>query len=311
MQDVSNLKWENIEREFENWNLIFSIHFITTWHRSCHALAVLYWRENESGAIVCTICFWNAIKLRTMNKLISLARSTSVLQRAVSQRKPTSLIRSFSPTTATCNAPQKFTEEEVAASVRLLTYQGTPFPWVAVSDDCVDRCAWKSQLWRIDKASKPPRHCCLFSFLRLRFVPEKRKQGNHQNFYFCGFQSSVVFHESNSLVGRKNGPPSRMVQRVQSSGSNINHARLRRRLKKGSFNKMCVDSIADIFISRCIDNSKVRTLVHSCFQRTLGYQHGKSNGRIRKRLDAGRSKVLSQSCDARKLEYTIIHIMNT
>mmetsp|Transcript_16916 Transcript_16916/g.34913 ORF Transcript_16916/g.34913 Transcript_16916/m.34913 type:complete len:159 (+) Transcript_16916:121-597(+) len=70
-----------------------------------------------------------------MNKLISLARSTSVLRRAVSQRKPTSLIRSFSPTTATCNAPQKFTEEEVAASVRLLTYQGTPFPWVAKNEN--------------------------------------------------------------------------------------------------------------------------------------------------------------------------------
>lgn len=75
-----------------------------------------------------------------MNTLTSLGRSTSALQRAASQRKPTSLIRSFSPT-ATSNAPEKLTEDEVAASVRLLTYQGTPFPWVAVSDDCVDRCA--------------------------------------------------------------------------------------------------------------------------------------------------------------------------
>lgn len=42
---------------------------------------------------------------------------------------------SFSSTAATNEAPEKLTEQEVAASVRLLTYQGTPFPWVAVSGE--------------------------------------------------------------------------------------------------------------------------------------------------------------------------------
>mmetsp|Transcript_17972 Transcript_17972/g.44750 ORF Transcript_17972/g.44750 Transcript_17972/m.44750 type:complete len:159 (-) Transcript_17972:76-552(-) len=70
-----------------------------------------------------------------MSTLTSIARSTSVLQRAVSQRKSTSLIRSFSPTAASFNAPQKLTVGEVAASVRLLTYQGTPFPWVTKNEN--------------------------------------------------------------------------------------------------------------------------------------------------------------------------------
>ncbi len=138
---ISNEKTSNENSKIKSHLLV---HLITTWHRSCHALPVLYWREKKSGAIVFNCCLWKVLEIKTMSTLTSIARSTSVLQRAVSQRKSTSLIRSFSPTAASFNAPQKLTVGEVAASVRLLTYQGTPFPWVTVSDDCVHRCAWKS-----------------------------------------------------------------------------------------------------------------------------------------------------------------------
>ncbi|VEU39055.1 unnamed protein product [Pseudo-nitzschia multistriata] len=33
------------------------------------------------------------------------------------------------------DGPKKFGDEEVAASVRLITYQGTPFPWIAAKDN--------------------------------------------------------------------------------------------------------------------------------------------------------------------------------
>ena len=70
-----------------------------------------------------------------MNTLSSIAWSTSLLRRAAAKRTSTSLYQSFSSTVVANSAPQKLTEQEVAASVRLLTYQGTPFPWVAVSDE--------------------------------------------------------------------------------------------------------------------------------------------------------------------------------
>ena len=66
-----------------------------------------------------------------MNALTSFARTSSLLQRAAAKR--TTLHRSFSSTVAKSEAPQKLSKDEVAASVRLLTYQGTPFSWVAVS----------------------------------------------------------------------------------------------------------------------------------------------------------------------------------
>jgi hypothetical protein len=31
------------------------------------------------------------------------------------------------------NKPKKLSEDEIKASLRLLSYQGTPFPWAAVS----------------------------------------------------------------------------------------------------------------------------------------------------------------------------------
>ena len=69
-----------------------------------------------------------------MNTLRSFTRTYSSLQRAAAKRT-TTLYPSFSSTVATNDAPQKLTEQEVAASVRLLTYQGTPFPWVVVSGE--------------------------------------------------------------------------------------------------------------------------------------------------------------------------------
>ena len=74
---------------------------------------------------------WNTKKPPRMSALTSFARSTSRWQRAAAKR--TTLHRSFSSTLAKSEAPQKLSKDEVAASVRLLTYQGTPFPWVAVS----------------------------------------------------------------------------------------------------------------------------------------------------------------------------------
>jgi hypothetical protein len=72
-----------------------------------------------------------------MNILKSFARSVSSLQRIATKTTTTSC-RSFSSTLSTHDAPQKFTTDEVAASVRLLTYQGTPFPWVAVSNEIIN-----------------------------------------------------------------------------------------------------------------------------------------------------------------------------
>ena len=69
-----------------------------------------------------------------MNTLRPFTRTSSFLQRAATKRT-TTLYRSFSSTVAANDAPSKLTEQEVAASVRLLTYQGTPFPWVAVSGE--------------------------------------------------------------------------------------------------------------------------------------------------------------------------------
>ena len=71
-------------------------------------------------------------KLR-MNALTPFVRPTMFLQRAAAKRTTTrASYRFFSSTIATNDTSQKLTEKEVAASVRLLTYQGTPFPWVAV-----------------------------------------------------------------------------------------------------------------------------------------------------------------------------------
>jgi len=70
----------------------------------------------------------------TMNTLKSFTRSVSSLQRAAT-KITTASCRSFSSTLSTHDAPQKFTNDEVAASVRLLTYQGTPFPWVATNEN--------------------------------------------------------------------------------------------------------------------------------------------------------------------------------
>jgi len=69
-----------------------------------------------------------------MNTLISFTRSTSSLQRAAAKKSTTSY-RFLSSTVATNDAPQKLTDQEVAASVRLLTYQGTPFPWVPIKEN--------------------------------------------------------------------------------------------------------------------------------------------------------------------------------
>ena len=64
--------------------------------------------------------------------VISLSRLNSSSQSA-SAKRVLSPCRAFSSTRSTNDVPQKLTDQEVAASVRLLTYQGTPFPWVAVS----------------------------------------------------------------------------------------------------------------------------------------------------------------------------------
>lgn len=69
-----------------------------------------------------------------MNTLRPFTRTSSFLQRAATKRT-TTLYRSFSSTVAANDAPSKLTEQEVAASVRLLTYQGTPFPWVATKEN--------------------------------------------------------------------------------------------------------------------------------------------------------------------------------
>jgi hypothetical protein len=69
-----------------------------------------------------------------MNTHVFLTRSTPCLHRAAA-KKTIAWCRSFSSTVAVKDTPEKLTDQEVAASVRLLTYQGTPFPWVAVSDE--------------------------------------------------------------------------------------------------------------------------------------------------------------------------------
>ena len=45
----------------------------------------------------------------------------------------------------------------------------------------------------------------------------------------------MVLHESDCIVGWKNGSPSRMVKRVQSSRSNLNDTRLRRCLQERTY----------------------------------------------------------------------------
>jgi 4a-hydroxytetrahydrobiopterin dehydratase len=69
-----------------------------------------------------------------MNILTAFSRSSSSLKRTAAKKTSTSY-RSFSSISATDNVPQKLTGQEVAASVRLLTYQGTPFPWVATKEN--------------------------------------------------------------------------------------------------------------------------------------------------------------------------------
>mmetsp|Transcript_1783 Transcript_1783/g.3896 ORF Transcript_1783/g.3896 Transcript_1783/m.3896 type:complete len:156 (+) Transcript_1783:189-656(+) len=55
--------------------------------------------------------------------------STMPQLRALSAARTTSTVRCFS------DEPQKLGDDAIAASVRLLTYQGTPFPWVAAKDN--------------------------------------------------------------------------------------------------------------------------------------------------------------------------------
>ena len=73
-----------------------------------------------------------------ISNLMPFARSRASFQRirfgeTVVAKTTMTTHRSFLSTPSACSAPQKLTGEEVAASVRLLTYQGTPFPWVTVS----------------------------------------------------------------------------------------------------------------------------------------------------------------------------------
>ena len=167
-----------------------------------------------------------------MNTLISFTRSTSSLQRAAAKRTTTSY-RSFSSTLATHDAPQKLTGEEVAASVRLLTYQGTPFPWVAVSNEINWSMVVVTEVTALIGLKYLISRHCLVAFLHFVTVSDKRKQINNENLCFHGLQSSVVFYESNGVVGRKNGPSSRMAERIQSSGSDIDDTWCRWRLPKG------------------------------------------------------------------------------
>mmetsp|Transcript_10537 Transcript_10537/g.24633 ORF Transcript_10537/g.24633 Transcript_10537/m.24633 type:complete len:167 (-) Transcript_10537:140-640(-) len=75
-----------------------------------------------------------------ISNLMLFARSRASFQRirfgeTVVAKTTMTTHRSFLSTPPACSAPQKLTGEEVAASVRLLTYQGTPFPWVTTKEN--------------------------------------------------------------------------------------------------------------------------------------------------------------------------------
>ena len=58
-------------------------------------------------------------------------KTTATALTTASTTTATTTFRSFSSNND--NKPKKLSEDEIKASLRLLSYQGTPFPWAAVS----------------------------------------------------------------------------------------------------------------------------------------------------------------------------------
>ena len=124
MQDFLEISdFSRMERRFKKQD---GSYFFTCWH----ILVVLLLLTKPVEQRAQSHCNWYH-KTTIMNAAASFARTASLVQRAAAKRTTTPLlVRSFSSKN---EGPQKLTKDEVAASVRLLTYQGTPFPWVAVS----------------------------------------------------------------------------------------------------------------------------------------------------------------------------------
>ena len=59
-------------------------------------------------------------------------KTTATALTTASTTTATTTFRSFSSNNDN-NKPKKLSEDEIKASLRLLSYQGTPFPWAAVS----------------------------------------------------------------------------------------------------------------------------------------------------------------------------------
>ena len=59
-------------------------------------------------------------------------KTTATTALTTTSTTATTTFRSFSSNNDN-NKPKKLSEDEIKASLRLLSYQGTPFPWAAVS----------------------------------------------------------------------------------------------------------------------------------------------------------------------------------
>ena len=75
---------------------------------------------------------------------ISTKTTTATAVTTTSTTTATTTIRSFSSNNDN-KKPKKLSEDEIKASLRLLSYQGTPFPWAAVSFFFVVTSTYPSQ----------------------------------------------------------------------------------------------------------------------------------------------------------------------
>ena len=78
---------------------------------------------------------------------IATTASTTTFSQSLSSSSSSS---SSSTTTDTNNKPEKLSEEAVKASLRLLSYQGTPFPWVEVSYSFIQKYIVIVGIWPCD-----------------------------------------------------------------------------------------------------------------------------------------------------------------
>lgn len=76
--------------------------------------------------------FSHTIRSRAAFRPAMLKAQTGVAAAAAALTQTTTL--RWSSTETNASSGEKLSDEAVAASVRLLTYQGTPFPWIAVSN---------------------------------------------------------------------------------------------------------------------------------------------------------------------------------